>query len=394
MTKLSFIFLLLVSSSLHGLSGFEPPGSRLRVMLDSLPEPYEEDAFSNSPRTVPPPPNWRPLVADGWRVSIFAQDLRGAREMTKDARGFVYVTIPYDDEIVRLQESPDGNTIMTRCLDDFDFPYGIEFHNNSLYVADSYGVWRLAGDDPCLDSDPTLLTPPHAMGRARGHRSRNLAIAPDGASFFVAIGSIGNIADEPSPHATIQQFTIDGKPVKTYASGLRNPVGLAFNPADNTLWTSVNERDWLGDRLVPDYVTRVQEDGFYGWPYAYLGGIPQPDYAELAPDKVAATLLPDVLIRAHSAPLGMAFFQGDLFVALHGSWNAGVAQGYIVARIEFKDGKASPHYEVFMTNFRQDDGTDRPIVTGRPASVLAYDDTSILVSDDAAGIIWRITKTD
>ena len=171
-------------------------------------------------------------------------------------------------------------------------------------------------------------------------------------------------------------------------------MGLAFNPADNTLWTSVNERDWLGDRLVPDYVTRVQEDGFYGWPYAYLGGIPQPDYARLAPDKVAATLLPDVLIRAHSAPLGMAFFQGDLFVALHGSWNAGVAQGYIVARIEFTDGKASPHYEVFMTNFRQDDGTDRPIVTGRPASVLAYDDTSILVSDDAAGIIWRITKID
>ena len=393
MIKLSFILLFLVSSA-HGLSGFEPPGSRLRVMLDSLPEPYEEDSSANSPRTIAPPPNWRPLVANGWRVSIFAQDLPGAREMTKDARGFVYVTLPYDDEIVRLRETSNGDAIVTRCLDDFDFPYGIEFHNNSLYVADSYGVWRLAGDDPCLDSDPTLLTPPHAMGRARGHRSRNLAIAPDGASFFVAIGSIGNIADEPSPHATIQQFTIDGKPVKTYASGLRNPVGLAFNPADNTLWTSVNERDWLGDRLVPDYVTRVQEDGFYGWPYAYLGGIPQPDYAELAPDKVAATLLPDVLIRAHSAPLGMAFFQGDLFVALHGSWNAGVAQGYIVARIEFTDGKASPHYEVFMTNFRQDDGTDRPIVTGRPASVLAYDDTSILVSDDAAGIIWRIVKID
>ncbi|HSV29279.1 MAG TPA: PQQ-dependent sugar dehydrogenase, partial [Candidatus Omnitrophota bacterium] len=190
---------------------------------------------------------------------------------------------------------------------------------------------------------------------------------------------------------TIREFRMDGSGGRTFAAGLRNPVGIAFRPGSEELWAVVNERDGLGDELVPDYLTHVQEGGFYGWPYAYLGPNPQPGFADRAPAKVRATLVPDLLFQSHSAPLGLAFWHGDAYVGLHGSWNRSDPVGYFVARVPFRDGKPVGHYEAFATGFVVDvSGAAR--VWGRPVGVAVGPDDALYVSDDTGGTVWRITR--
>ncbi|MGH6954896.1 MAG: PQQ-dependent sugar dehydrogenase, partial [Alphaproteobacteria bacterium] len=186
---------------------------------------------------------------------------------------------------------------------------------------------------------------------------------------------------------------------RTFASGLRNPVGIAFHPESRDLYVVVNERDGLGDGLVPDYLTRLEDGGFYGWPYSYIGSNPQPGFADRRPDLVARAIVPDLLFRAHSAPLGLAFYdgaqfppeyRGDAFVALHGSWNAGRPTGYAVVRVPFKSGRPLGHYETFMTGFWIK-GTDTAVVRGRPVGLAVAADGSLLVADDYAGVVWRVS---
>jgi glucose/arabinose dehydrogenase len=246
---------------------------------------------------------------------------------------------------------------------------------------------------------PQRITPAGAFGSGGGHATRNIAFSPDGKKLYVAIGSASNVAEDPAPRATIQEFAADGSGQRTFASGLRNPVGIAFYPGSDDLYTVVNERDGLGDGLVPDYLTRVKEGGFYGWPYSYIGSHPQPGYADKRPDLVKSAIVPDLLFQAHSAPLGLAFYtarqfpekyRGGAFVGLHGSWNAGVPRGYTVAFVPFDGGRPASHYEIFMSGFWVDgDSTAR--VIGRPVGTAIAKDGSLLVADDVANVIWRVS---
>ena len=223
-------------------------------------------------------------------------------------------------------------------------------------------------------------------------------------SGYIAIGSSGNIGEDPLPRATIQVFDLGPNGAtnqRTFASGTRNPVGLAFYPGTSDLYTAVNERDTLGDELVPDYFTKVADGGFYGWPYSYIGQNPQPGFADKRPDLVAKAIVPDLLLRSHSAPLGIAFstgtkfpaeYQGGVFIALHGSWNAAAPRGYLVAYAPFTNGKPAGDYQIFATGFWTM-GADHAGVMGRPAAVAVAKDGSLLVADDVGNTIWRISYT-
>ena len=215
----------------------------------------------------------------------------------------------------------------------------------------------------------------------------------------MAVGSAGNIGEERAPRAPVQVFEADGSNGRTFASGLRNPVGIAHYPGTDHLFVVVNERDGLGDELVPDYLTRVTEGDFFGWPYAYTGRNPQPGYADKRPDLVARSKTPDLLFRSHSAPLGLVFYDdeafpkdyhGDAFVALHGSWNAAVPRGYMVVRVPFELGRPTGGYEAFATGFRAG-GAQRAKVWGRPAGLAVAADGSLLIADDVADVIWRVS---
>jgi glucose/arabinose dehydrogenase len=301
-------------------------------------------------------------------------------------------------EVALLRDS-HGNgraDLVTVFAKGFSRPHGLAIHEGYLYVADVRGVWRLAWapgqTEAAGSSEP--VTASGVFGAARGHSTRNIVFAPDGKRFFVSIGSASNVALEPSPRATIQSFAADGSDQRTFASGLRNPVGIAFYPGTDDLYTVVNERDGLGDGLVPDYLTRVKDGGFYGWPYAYIGPHRQPDFPA-RPDLMAKTIVPDLLFQAHSAPLGLVFYdgrmfppdyRGDAFVALHGSWNRSKRTGYKVIRIPLDHGVPSGVYEDFLTGFVVDDSN----VWGRPVGVAVARDGALLVTEDGNGTLWRV----
>ena len=246
-----------------------------------------------------------------------------------------------------------------------------------------------------------MITRKGVFGIAQGHQNRPLAIDPKTGALFVGVGSSGNIGVEPEPKATIQRFAADGSEQTTFASGMRNPTALAFAPQTGELWAIVQERDGLGDNLPSDYLTHVQPGGFYGWPYAYIGPHPQPGFATLAPDRVKASITPDLLFKAHSSVLDLVFYQADqfpptfkgsVFVALKGSWNRSEPTGYKVVRVPFKDGRPEGSYENFATGFWAS-GEARAEVWGRPAALAVAKDGSLLVADDTGGTIWRISYT-
>jgi glucose/arabinose dehydrogenase len=233
-----------------------------------------------------------------------------------------------------------------------------------------------------------------------GHWTRDLAFSPDGTKLFVSVGSASNV-DDPDTHpretrrADILEFTPDGKFVKIYAAGIRNPVGIAVDPETGKLWCSVNERDMLGDNLVPDYITSVKEDGFYGWPWYYIGNHQDPRLPGKHPELAERVSVPDVLLQPHNASLQLTFytgksfpsqFRGDIFAAEHGSWNRSVRAGYEVIRVPLLSGKSDGVYEDFLTGFVNPDGT----VWGRPVGVAVAPDGSLLVSDDEYKVIWRV----
>jgi len=252
---------------------------------------------------------------------------------------------------------------------------------------------RVVGED--------MITKKGVFGIVQGHANRHLAIDPKTGALFVGVGSSGNIGVEPEVKATIQRFEADGSGQTTYSSGMRNPTALAFHPDTGDLYAVVQERDGLGDRLVPDFLTRVEKGAFYGWPYSYIGQNPQPGFASMRPDKVQAAIVPDLLFEAHSSLLDLVFYtgeqfpaeyRGDAFVALKGSWNRSEPTGYKVVRLPFKDGRPQGQYVNFMTGFWVS-GINRAEVWGRPAALAVAKDGALLVADDTGGTIWRISYT-
>lgn len=383
------LFALLVAAS-SAVAAEPKPGDRFSVDPNTLPAPYATPAKANPAEIVPRPKGATLKVPPGWRATLFADKLDHPRNLLVLPDGAVLVAEQRADTLTRLVDADGDGRCDRRSVfaTGFAEPFGLAFHDDSVWVADTRRVWRLpwqAGADSVDRREPVTET--GALGDDRGHSTRSLAIAPDGKHFYVGIGSRGNLAEEGAPRATVQEFTMEGGRQRSFASGLRNPVGMAFRPDSDELWAVVNERDGLGDELVPDYMTRIMEGGFYGWPYSYVGRHPQPGFADKAPDKVAAARAPDLLFRSHSAPLGLAFLNGDAYVGLHGSWNRSTPIGYVVAKVPFKDGKPQGFYEVFAAGFTVAPGK----VWGRPVGVAAGDDGSLYVADDAGGTVWKIT---
>ncbi|HVQ12181.1 MAG TPA: PQQ-dependent sugar dehydrogenase, partial [Vicinamibacterales bacterium] len=278
-------------------------------------------------------------------------------------------------------------------------PFGLAFHDGYLYVGNTASLvrYKYANGDLKAQGEPEkLLDLPNG-----GHSTRNIIFNRAGTKMYIAVGSqSNNDAGEDCRRAAILEFNPDGTGYRVYASGIRNPVGLALQPGTDIIWTAMNERDNLGDDLVPDYATSVKDGGFYGWPYSYIGENYDPRYVGSFPDLVKRTLVPDVLLPAHAAALGVTFYTGDQFpqryrnggfVALHGSWNRSVASGYKVVFFPMVNGKPGP-IEDFLTGFLASDGANNSSIDqwGRPVGVVTARDGSLLVSDDTGNRIWRV----
>jgi glucose/arabinose dehydrogenase len=280
-------------------------------------------------------------------------------------------------------------------------PFGLAFHDGYLYVGNTGSIVRFKyanGDLKAPGEPEKLLDLP-----VGGHSTRNIVFNRAGTKMYIAVGSqSNNNAGEDCRRAAVLEFNPDGSGYRVYASGIRNPVGLALQPGTDIVWTAVNERDNLGDDLVPDYATSIKDGGFYGWPYSYIGQNYDPRYSGAFPDLVKRTIVPDVLIPAHAAALGITFYTGTqfpqryrngAFIALHGSWNRSVASGYKVVFVPMNNGKPGP-LEDFVTGFIVNDGSGGEQIArwGRPVGVTVAPDGSLLVSDDGANRIWRVSR--
>lgn len=381
----------------------EGVGTRITVRPDQLPAPYATPSATNAPRVVPRPSSATLQVPEGFKAQVFADNMLHPRNIAIAPDGAVMVVESTAGQVSILRdENGDGRADRANAyIEGLNRPFGIAFQGNVLYVADTVGVWRMsyrAGQNKPTNP-PQRITADGALGSGNGHSTRSLVFSATGERFFVGVGSASNVAEEEAPRASVISFAADGSDRRLVASGLRNPVGIALYPDSDKLWTVVNERDGLGDGLVPDYLTQVQPGAFYGWPYSYIGSNPQPGLAERRPDLVATAKVPDLLFRPHSAPIGLVFYnsrmfpsdmRGDAFVALRGSWNAGEPRGYQIVRVPFENGKPSGGYEVFATGFRIG-GTERAEVWGRPAGLAVAADGALLIADDTSRTIWRIS---
>ena len=391
----------LVSLTSGALSA-DRPGEVFRISVNDLPKPYATAGVANPSQRIARPPGVLPDVPAGFSVSVYASGLRNPRWMTVAPNGDVFLAEPSAGRVTLLHEV-DGKIQAHDFADGFDFPHGLLFTKGTLFVADLKAVWKLAYADGSLKSGKRERVTSAADLSPHGyHVTRDLAVDSKG-TIYVAIGSASNVGEDPPTRATVQTISPDGS-LKTFASGLRNPVGMQFYPGTDDLFVTVNERDGLGDGLVPDYLTHVQAGAFYGWPYSYLGQHPDPDFGSKRPDLQAKAVMPDLLFRAHSAPLGLVFYEGtqfpqqykgDAFVALHGSWNSSAPTGYKVVRVPFKNARPVGMYENFVTGFWNGDsksGTPAR-VWGRPVGLAVAKDGSLLIADDAANVVWRVSYT-
>ena len=398
-------------------------GRRFHVDPNDLPAPKAGPIVTN--RSLIVPFNGQALeVPPGFAAAPFAIGLVNPRRLLVLPNGDILVAEQSAGYLTLLRDDGEGRAKwIDRHVEDLNRPYGLASRGDEILVADQDAIWRVphvvgalragrpvppqkAEAVPPDQRKPVsgaygaeLLTKKGVFGIPVGHQNRHLAIDPKTGALYVGVGSSGNLGVEPEPKATIQRFDSDGSNQTTVASGTRNPTALAFHPQTGELWAVVQERDGLGDNLPSDYLIRVQQGGFYGWPYAYIGKHPQPGFAQLAPDKVEATITPDLLFQAHSSLLDLVFYEADqfpaeykgsLFVALKGSWNRSVPTGYKIARVPFKDGRPEGYYENFATGFWAS-GEERAEVWGRPAALAVAKDGSLLVADDTGGTIWRIS---
>lgn len=397
----------------QGVPPLDIPGQVFHLTPGDLPAPYATQSVANSSDTIARSGKV-PHVTVGFGLSLFAPAVRGVREILVDEAGTVVIARSRIGRITLLPDADgDGRADTMRDIArDLNRPHGMAFHDGYLWFADLDRLYRVpwtAGEGPVGPVE--TLSEAGVFGSTWGHWTRNIAFGPEGKYLYVSIGSRGNIEEEEAPRATIQRFEIgpDGRidDGVTFASGLRNPVGIAFQPGTDRLFTVVNERDGMGDGLVPDYFTEVPEGSFFGWPYAYTGTFPQPRFAERRPDLVAQSRTPDVLFQSHSAPIGLAFlheanvpadWRDDALVTLRGSWNAAVPTGYKVVRIEFEDGAPTGRYINFLTGFRVDipDPSDPgpAEVWGRPVGVAIGPDGAIFIGDEVGGTIWKIERGD
>ena len=354
---------------------------------------------NNAPTLVSPPANFQPQVPPGFHVSVFATGFQQPRWLAIAPNGDVFVADSAAGEVVVLEDRQQSGKAANRSVfaDHLTLPFGIAFHDNFVYVANTNQVVRFPFDPNTSkrlgDAEPILDLP--GLGYNQ-HWTRSLAFSHDGTRLFVSVGSQTNVSIESDPRrAAVLVADPDGKNMQVYASGLRNAVGIAFQ--NGQLWATVNERDDLGDDVPSDYFTHITVGGFYGWPYSYLGPHVD-DRVAPRPDLVSRAIVPDLLLGAHVAPLQLAFYeahqfpapyQHGAFVAEHGSWNRHTRSGYQVVLIPFRDGAPSGGPSPFLSGFVPDPAGAE--VYGRPVGVAVDANGSLLVSDDGQKLIWRVS---
>jgi glucose/arabinose dehydrogenase len=388
----------------------DEPGLRRRITAADLPPPGATRSASHSARIVKRPLGAWPSVPAGFAVTEFASGFENPRLLRTAPNGDVFVAESAAGRVRVLRQAaggqkPDAIEIFATGL---NRPFGIAFYPPGpeprfVYVAETGAVKRFpyrSGDLKPSGPAETVTgdTPSGSWFSGGGHWTRDVVFSLDGRRMFVSVGSRSNVAEygeDETRRADILEFTPEGKGVGIFASGIRNPVGLAVHPATGDLWTSVNERDGLGDDLPPDYITRVKEGGFYGWPWYYIGANPDPRHRGAHPELKDRVIVPDVLLQAHSASLQMTFYtgeqfpaayRGDGFAAEHGSWNRAKLTGYKVIRVPLKAGVPTGEYEDFMTGFVTREGE----AWGRPVGVTVAKDGALLVTDDGSGTVWRV----
>ncbi len=393
----------------------ESPGTRRHLTAADLPAPSPDESVDNGPTVAPRPENAWPKAPQGFKVDLYVTGLENPRELRTAPNGDIFVAESQAGKIMVFRGVGDDGKPQETSLyaQGLHQPFGIAFYPPGpdpkyVYVGDTDEIVRF----PYKNGDMKAGGPVQHLGelpgggrlRGGGHWTRDLVFSKDGTRLFASVGSRSNV-DDPDNHpaefhrADVLEFTPEGKFVKVYAKGLRNCVGEAINPTTGELWCSTNERDTLGDNLVPDYVTHVQEGGFYGWPYFYMGvhgGVWDPRHQGRHPELQSKVITPDILVNPHFASLEMLFYEGsqfpaeykgDGFAAEHGSWNRKLRTGYEVIRLPMKGGHATGEYEDFLTGFTV--GDDQ--VWGRPVGVTVGKDGSLFVSDDGSNSIWHIT---
>ena len=411
------------------------PGVARHLTPADLPPPHATSSAQNPVREVAPPPGATLKVPPGFTVARFADGLNRPRLIRTAPNGDLFVAETAAGRVRVLRPSDDGRSAARGEIfaDGLDGPFGIAFFPPDdapqwVYIAERNAVLRFpyrSGDLAPRGARETVV--PRLADTAGGHTTRDIAFALDYPLMFVSVGSASNDGERigskdpdeiltwqaahrlgaawgyETGRADVLAFDPQGRGRQVFATGIRNCVGLAMQPAGGALWCSTNERDGLGDDLVPDYVTRVRAGAFYGWPWWYIGDHEDPRHAGERPDLRGHVTVPDVLIASHSAPLAMTFYpgsvagpaafppeyRGDAFVALHGSWNRHQRTGYKVVRIRTKDDAPTGVYEDFLTGFV----LDADHVWGRPVGVAVARDGALLVSEDANGTIWRIAST-
>ncbi|WP_046368677.1 PQQ-dependent sugar dehydrogenase [Flavihumibacter petaseus] len=384
--------------------------SGLYGRAQQLPAPYASKSVVNNALVTGWTEGKSPLAPKGFKIRKFADGFQSPR--------WIYV-MPNNDILVAeaathgksadqltLLQDKDGDGVYDKrsiFLAQLNKPFGMLVLGDFFYVANTDGLLRYrysAGQDVISSTPEKILTLP--AGGYNNHWTRNIISSPDGRKIYVSVGSGSNNGengmDQEVRRANILEINPDGSGERIYAAGLRNPVGMAFQPDSKVLWTAVNERDELGDELVPDYMTGVQEGGFYGWPYAYFGPNEDPRMKGKEPELVKKTLVPDVPLGAHTASLGLAFYtarqfpdryRNGAFIGQHGSWNRSQLSGYKVVFVPFANGKPSGPPEDFLTGFILDAKKSR--VGGRPVGVTISPSGSLLVADDASNVIWEVS---
>jgi glucose/arabinose dehydrogenase len=355
----------------------------------------------NWPVVVSPPANFQPQVPPGFKVSVFAKGFTQPRWLAVAPNGDVFVADSAIGEVVVLHDPQSRGSVQSREIfaGRLNLPFGIAFHDDYVYVANTNEVVRFRYDPKTSqrlgDAEHILDLP--GMGYNQ-HWTRSLAFSPHGEKLFISVGSKDNISIESDPRrAAILIADPDGKNVRVFASGLRNAVGIAFNPESSNLWAAVNERDDLGDDVPSDFFTHVVDGGFYGFPYSYIGSHID-DRVAPRPDLVAKAMSPDLLLGAHVAPLQFVFYEGQqfpsfyrhgAFIAEHGSWNRRIRSGYQVVFIPFRNGLPDGDPTPFFSGFVPDPAGKN--VYGRLVGVAAAADGSVLISDDGGRLIWRVS---
>ena len=372
-----------------------------------LPPPYATRGVANNSRIIAWPPGKLPTAPAGFEVNLFADELENPRTVYPLPNGDVLVMESLRRQgpsriILLRDENKDGTPDRREVfIDNLNSAFGIALHGNRLYVGNTDGIvvfpYRV-GETKIFRQGEKVLDLPGG-----GHYTRNILIESEARKLYVSVGSSSNVDEnmadaKDNRRAAILQTNLDGGSMRVFAGGLRNPVGLDWQRTTKQLWTVVNERDMLGDELVPDYLTSVKDGAFYGWPYSYFGQNEDPRKKGQRSDLVAKAIKPDFALGSHVAPLGLAFYNansfplryhGGAFIGLHGSWNRSNLVGYKVAFVPFANGRPSGAMEDFLAGFLPNAKSNE--VYGRPVGVAVWTDGSLLVSDDGGKKVWRVS---